>query len=78
MPSSSLNVPYFQQELDCSRVADCVRMVLAHYGDVRSESDLRTLLDTQPTCTRAGNVIRLSGPAFDVYLRPSNLAELQA
>jgi ABC-type bacteriocin/lantibiotic exporter with double-glycine peptidase domain len=53
-------------------------MVLAHYGDVRSEADLRTLLDTQPTGTRAGNVMRMSGPAFEVYLRPSNLAELQA
>jgi hypothetical protein len=51
-------------------------MVLAHYGDVRSEADLRSLLDTQPTGTRAGNLMRLSGPAFEVYLRASNLAEL--
>jgi ABC-type bacteriocin/lantibiotic exporter with double-glycine peptidase domain len=78
MPSNSLNVPHFQQELEYSCVATCVRMVLAHYGDVRSEADLRTLLDTQPTGTRAGNVMRPSGPAFEVYLRPSNLAELQA
>lgn len=78
MPSNSLNVPHFQQELDYSCVAACVRMVLAHYGDVRSEADLRTLLDTQLTGTRAGNVMRLSGPAFEVYLRPSNLAELQS
>jgi hypothetical protein len=53
-------------------------MVLAHHGDVRSEADLRTLLGTQPTGTRAGNVMRLSGPAFEVYLRPSNLAELHS
>jgi len=33
MPSSSLNVPHFLQELDCSCVAACVRMVLAYYGD---------------------------------------------
>jgi ABC-type bacteriocin/lantibiotic exporter with double-glycine peptidase domain len=78
MPGSSLNVPHFQQELDYSCVAACVRMVLAHYGDLRSEADLRTLLDTQPTGSRAGNVMRLSGPVFEVYLRPSNLAELQA
>ena len=77
MPSSSLNVPHVQQELDYSCVAACVRMVLAHYGDVRSEADLRTLLDTQPTGTRAGNLMRLSGLAFEVYLRPSNLVELQ-
>jgi hypothetical protein len=78
MPSSSLNVPHFQQELDYSCVAACARMVLAHYGDVRSEAELRSLLDTQPTGTRAGNVMRLSGPDFEVYLRASNVAELQA
>jgi hypothetical protein len=52
-------------------------MVLAHFGDIRAEADLRSLLDTQTTGTRAGNVMRLSGPAFEVYLRPSNLPELQ-
>jgi ABC-type bacteriocin/lantibiotic exporter with double-glycine peptidase domain len=78
MPSNSLNVPRFQQELDYSCIAACVRMVLAYYGDVRSEADLRTLLNTQPTGTRAGNIMRVSGPALEVYLRPSNLAELQA
>ena len=45
MPSSWLNGPHFQQELDCACVAACARMVLAHSGDVRSEADLRTLLD---------------------------------
>src|SRR5262249_48643814 len=78
MPSSWLNVPHFRQELEYTCVAACARMVLAHYGDVRSEADLRSLLDTQPTGTRAGNVMRLSGPAFEVYVRPSNLAELQS
>jgi ABC-type bacteriocin/lantibiotic exporter with double-glycine peptidase domain len=77
MPSSWLNVPHFQQEHDYSCVAACLRMVLAHYGDSRTEADLRSLLDTQPTGTRAGNVMRLSGSAFEVSLRPSNLVELQ-
>src|SRR5438067_1994331 len=77
MPSSWLTVPHFQQELEYSCVAACVRMVLAHYGDLQSEADLRVLLDTQPTGTRAGNVMRLSGPAFEVFLRPSNVAELR-
>jgi hypothetical protein len=52
-------------------------MVLAHYGDVRTEAELRSLLDTQPTGTPARNVMRLQGSAFEVYLRPSNLAALQ-
>jgi hypothetical protein len=76
MPSSWLNVPHYQQELEYSCVAACARMVLAHYGDFRSEAELRSLLDTRPTGTRAGNVMRLLGPPFEVYLRPSNLAEL--
>jgi ABC-type bacteriocin/lantibiotic exporter with double-glycine peptidase domain len=52
-------------------------MVLAHYGDIRTEAELRTLLDTQVTGTRAGNLMRLSGSAFEVYVRSSNLVELQ-
>jgi hypothetical protein len=52
-------------------------MVLAHYGDVRAEADLRTLLDTQPTGTPARNMMCISGPEFEVYLRRSNLLELQ-
>src|SRR5262245_7193977 len=77
MPSNWLSVPHFQQELEYSCVAACVRMVLAHLGDLRTEDELRSLLDTQPTGTRAGNVMRLSGAAFEVYIRRSNLAELQ-
>jgi hypothetical protein len=49
MPSSWLTVPHFQQELEYSCVAACVRMVLAHYGESRTEAELRRLLDTQPT-----------------------------
>ena len=77
MPSNWLNVPHFQQELEYSCVAACVRMVLAHYGDNRTEAELRSLLDTLPTGTRAGNVMRLWGPAFEAHLRSSNLVELQ-
>ena len=77
MPSSWLNVPHFRQEFEYSCVAACARMVLAHYGDVRTEAELRSLLDTRPTGTRAGNLMRLSGAAFAVFLRPSNVVELQ-
>ena len=53
-------------------------MVLAHFGDVRTEDELCTLLNTVPTGTRAGNLMRLSSPAFEIHLRPSNLVELEA
>jgi ABC-type bacteriocin/lantibiotic exporter with double-glycine peptidase domain len=52
-------------------------MVLAYHGESRTEADLRLLLDTQPSGTRVGNLMRLSGPAFEVFLRPSSLLELQ-
>jgi hypothetical protein len=52
-------------------------MVLAHYGQVCGEVELRSLLDTKPTGTRAGNLIRLSSSAFEVHLGSSNLVELQ-
>jgi ABC-type bacteriocin/lantibiotic exporter with double-glycine peptidase domain len=77
MPSSWLNVPHFRQELESSCVAACVRMLLAHFGENRAEAELRLLLGTGPTGTRAGNLMRLSGPAFEVFLRSSNLVELQ-
>jgi ABC-type bacteriocin/lantibiotic exporter with double-glycine peptidase domain len=77
MPTSWLSVPHFQQEHEYSCVAACVRMVLAHYGDNRTEAELRSLLDTQATGTRAGNLMRVSSPAHEVYLRSSNLTELK-
>jgi ABC-type bacteriocin/lantibiotic exporter with double-glycine peptidase domain len=77
MPGNWLRVPHFQQEFEYSCVAACVRMVLAHHGDLRNEAELRALFDTQPTGTRAGNIMRLSGSAYEVNLRSSNLVELQ-
>jgi ABC-type bacteriocin/lantibiotic exporter with double-glycine peptidase domain len=77
MPSSWRSVPHFQQELEYSCVPACLRMVLAHHGDTRAEADLRLLLDTKPTGTRAGNILRLSGDAFEIHVRSSNLTDLQ-
>jgi ABC-type bacteriocin/lantibiotic exporter with double-glycine peptidase domain len=77
MPSNWLAVPHFPQEHDYSCVTACARMVLAHHGDLRTEVELRLLLDTQSTGTRAGNLMRLSSPSFEVHLRPSNVGELE-
>jgi hypothetical protein len=63
MPAGWLSVPHFQQGFEYSCVAACVRMVLAHYGDIQAEADLRLLLDTQPDGTRVRNVMRVSGSA---------------
>ena len=58
MPSSSLNVPHFHQELDCCCMAACVRMFLAHDSDVRRETDLRTLWDFSSPVPVQGNRFR--------------------
>ena len=59
-------------------LAGSAMLYLAEYDrGHRTEAELRSLLDTQPTGTRAGNVMRLSGPTFEISLRSSNVAELQ-
>jgi hypothetical protein len=65
MPSSWLNVPHFQSEIEHSWEAASVRMLLAHYGDNRAEAELPVLLETQATGTRAGNLMRLSNSIFE-------------
>ena len=44
MPSGWLSVPHFQQEHEYSCVAACAWMVLAHYGDMRTDAELRSRL----------------------------------
>jgi len=51
-----MNVPHFQQELDYSCLAACVRMVLAFYDSQHTESELRGLLKTRPGGTGPANV----------------------
>src|SRR5262249_49338937 len=77
MPSVSLNVPHFKQELPYSCVAAVVRMVLAYHGQVRSEAELRQLLGTQPTGTPARNLMAIASLGFDVQLASSNLSLLR-
>src|SRR5690349_15609496 len=78
MPSISLSVPHFKQEYDYSCVAACVRMVLAFYGRICSEADLRQLLGTRPSGTRARNLLHVAALGFDVQLTTSSVALLGA
>lgn len=52
-----MNVPHFRQELDYSCLPACVRMVLAYYGDLRQEPELRRLMKTRVTGTSPANVM---------------------
>ena len=64
-----MNVPHFQQEREYSCLAACVRMVLAFYGEYRSEDDLRRLLKTRVTGTSPANVmLNLPGIGFEALV----------
>ncbi len=76
MPAASLNVPLYKQERPYSCVAACVRMVLAHYGHLRTEDEVRQLLGTGPHGTRARDLHRVATLGYHVQLGRSNLAEL--
>jgi len=76
MPVISLNVPHYKQEFPYSCIPACVRMVLAHYGRLCTEDELRQLLGTGPHGTRARDILRVSALGYDVQLVSSNLAEL--
>jgi ABC-type bacteriocin/lantibiotic exporter with double-glycine peptidase domain len=77
MPNASLNVPHFKQELPYSCVAACVRMVLAHHGQQRTEAELRQLLNTRPHGTPARNLTAVGPLGFDVKLGFGNLSQLR-
>jgi ABC-type bacteriocin/lantibiotic exporter with double-glycine peptidase domain len=51
-------------------------MVLAYHGRAIAESELRLLLDTQPTGTRARNLESLQTLGFEVTLNSSGLSHL--
>ena len=55
-------LPPFQQELEYSCIAACVRMVLAHCGDIRTGADLRLLRVTRPTGIRAALTVSIRTP----------------
>ncbi len=51
-------------------------MVLAHYGQLRTEEEVRQLLGTGPHGTRARAILQVAPLGFHVQLGRSNLAEL--
>jgi ABC-type bacteriocin/lantibiotic exporter with double-glycine peptidase domain len=53
-------------------------MVLAHYGRLVSEDELRRLLGTSPHGTSARDILRVAALGFDIRLHFANLGELSA
>src|SRR5438045_2932513 len=78
MPVVSLSVPHFKQELPYSCVAACVRMVLAHYGHICTEGEMRQHLGTEPLGTAARNLFLVGALGFDIQISAFSLAQLGA
>src|ERR1700722_15595029 len=76
MSVNLLNVPHYKQEFPYSCAAACARMVLAHYGCVRTEDELRYVLGTTANGTPARAFSALISLGFDVQLRFTHLGEL--
>ena len=74
----SLSVPHFKQEKPYSCLPACVRMVLAHYGRLVTEDELRQLMGTSLHGTPARAVLQVAALGFDMQLRFTNLGELTA
>ena len=72
----SLSVPHYKQEFPSSCVAACVRMVLAQYGQLRTEEEDRQHLGTGPHGTRARALSLVGSLGFDVQVETSTLVQL--
>jgi len=73
-----MHVSHYKQELLYSCLPACVRMVLAFYGNQRSESELRTLLKTRPGGASPAQVmLRLPDLGFEAYVMDGSQAILQ-
>jgi ABC-type bacteriocin/lantibiotic exporter with double-glycine peptidase domain len=70
-------VPHFQQSSDGACLPACARMVLAAYGDERSEAELARLLGTEDFGTRARNITRLERLGYRVTYGTLSVADLQ-
>lgn len=78
MPGVSLNVPHHNQELRYSCIPACVRMVLAFFGRLHTEAELRTLLRTEPSGTPPRRLTELIHLGFDVDFVTTDIAGLAA
>lgn len=68
MPSVLLPVPHFEQSRDGACLPACARMVLAHWGDVRSETEISRILGTRAFGTPISRIRNLADWGYDVAL----------
>ena len=68
MPSVLLPVPHFEQSRDGACLPACARMVLAHWGDLRSETEISRILGTRAFGTPISRIRNLADWGYDVAL----------
>ena len=78
MPGASLKVPRFRQEFHYSCIPACARMVLAFFGQQRTEAELRTMMKTDPSGTPVRRLTELTHLGFDVDFSMTDLAGITA
>jgi ABC-type bacteriocin/lantibiotic exporter with double-glycine peptidase domain len=77
MPVNLRNVPHFKQEFPFSCLAACARMILAFYGVLHTEEEIRRQLGTGPHGTPARSLFLLRSLGFEVRIEESNLRSLR-
>ena len=78
MPGASLNVPHFKREFHYSCIPACARMVLAFFGQQRTEAELRALMKTDANGTPVRRLTELTHLGFDVRFVTTDMSGLAA
>ena len=77
MSASLHDVPLVEPELESSCVAACVRIVLAYWGDLRTEQELRDYLGTGEDGTKLAHLDRLATLGYEVRFYETNTEFLE-
>lgn len=76
MPAASIPAPHYRQSDPGKCLPACARMVLAAFGDERSEAELLTVMEGYEFGTPANRVKRLEKLGYRVEYGPSTLEAL--
>ena len=71
MPAASTPVPHYKQSSPGACLPTCVRMILAAFGDRRTEAELAVILESYEFGTPANRVTRLEKLGYHVIVAES-------
>lgn len=78
MPTVLLPVPHFEQSRDGACLPACARMVLAYWGDKKSETAVARILESKRFGTPIGNAKKLETWHYRVQIRELNQTDLES